>query len=125
MYKEKECVLCKTMFKPNSNRQKYCSKCKKKKCLTCGKVFTYEPKASKKSKGLYCSMSCYHKSRWKSEGVCKNCGKPLKTQAVYCSEKCRKDYWNRNDYHLIKKKRIWERKLDIIERLGGKCMKCG
>jgi 5-methylcytosine-specific restriction endonuclease McrA len=53
------------------------------------------------------------------------CNKPIKDKAVYCSVQCRRNYWNKNDYHLLKKKRIWVKKEELIKRLGGQCKKCG
>jgi hypothetical protein len=87
-----------------------------KQCELCGKKFeTYR-------KSKYCSMECYQVSRW-GGGKCKQCGKPSTTR--YCSDKCRNEFWNKNEYHLLKKKRYWNRKFEIIEKLGGKCSKCG
>lgn len=89
-------------------KTKYCKQCKKE-------FITYKD-------GDYCSITCYHAKRWGS-GKCKVCGEPSKTR--YCSDKCRNDYWNKNEYQLLKKKRFWERKLEVIKKLGGKCKICG
>lgn len=116
----KECLRCGERFKPNSGNQKYCSSCRKKKCLFCGKPFTKNRNSSK-----YCSQNCYLKSRWHGIKECKYCGKSLgENELRYCSKKCRNLYWRKNEYQLIKKKRIWERKKEIINKLGGKCVKC-
>jgi S-adenosylmethionine:tRNA-ribosyltransferase-isomerase (queuine synthetase) len=32
---------------------------------------------------------------------------------------------NKNGYSLLTKKRVWARKIELIKRLGGKCVKCG
>ena len=94
------------------------------KCKYCNKEFKLWKGANKHYKGLYCSLSCYHKARWKSKGICKYCGKKTK-QPLYCSDKCRKDYWNKNGYALLTKKRVWARKTELIKKLGSKCIKCG
>ena len=89
-------------------------------CKICGKEFItfWDCK--------YCSRRCYFRSRWGNDKFCKSCGKRLrKDQFRYCSNKCIKDYWNKNDYHLRKKKIYWEQKINIIKELGGKCRKCG
>ena len=94
-------------------------------CQYCGKTFdvplseTYRRKAGVK----FCSMTCYQASRWGYTGKCHNCGKPSNTK--FCTPKCQKDYWNKNGYDLQKKRRNWERKLEIIKSLGGKCVRCG
>ena len=88
---------------------KICKKCKKK-------FITYH-------NCNYCSYICYWNSRFPTTGKCKNCGK--KTKLRYCSKKCIRDFWNRNDYWLIKKQKIWEKKLALLKELGGKCKKCG
>jgi hypothetical protein len=94
------------------------------KCKYCNKKFKKRRGGNKHYKGFYCSISCYHKNRWGSTGKCRNCGKKT-NQPIYCSEQCRKDYWNKNDYKLNKKQRNWERKFIIIKKLGGKCIQCG
>lgn len=90
-------------------------------CKNCGKAFDVPPYRADKAK--YCSRECYLEDRWKSDGVCKVCGKP--TNTTYCSIECQRKYWDKNDYHLRKKYRNWERKEAIIKKLGGKCVKCG
>ena len=55
-------------------------------------------------------MNCYLLSRWGTD-KCQNCDKPSKVR--YCSLKCRKDYWNRNDYRIFKKSYHWDKKLEI------------
>lgn len=90
---------------------------KTKICLVCKKQFQCY------HEGKYCSYECYWKFRWGKEKKCRNCGKEAKFR--YCSNKCSYDYWNKNDYRLIKKRRIWEKKIALIKELGGKCRKCG
>ena len=96
------------------------------KCKYCGKEFKLQKRynACNGYKGYFCSQPCYHKFRWKSTGKCKNCGKKT-NQPIYCSVRCRKDYWNKNSFRVHKKPRNWERKKELIKRLGGKCIKCG
>lgn len=96
------------------------------KCKYCRKEFELTRKLTscKNYKGIFCSLTCYHKFRWNTTGKCKNCGKRT-NRPVYCSIKCRKDFWNKNDYKLNKRKRNWERKFIIVKKLGSKCVKCG
>lgn len=89
-----------------------------KKCERCKKEFRrYQYRPSK-----FCSMDCYLLSRWGTK-ECQNCGNPSKIR--YCSVKCRKDYWNKNDYKIFKKKYHWDKKIEIVKELGGKCVECG
>ena len=89
----------------------------KKTCLHCSLPFeTYEKNAK------YCSHECYFQHRWAGT-ECKKCGKTSKT--VFCSKQCREDYWNKNDYHLRKKRKQWEEKIALVVELGGKCVCCG
>lgn len=71
----------------------------------------------------YCNRNCYFSGRWKVDGKCKTCGQ--KTEYRFCSNKCNRSYWDKNDYHLRKKRQFWEKKLKLIKELGGKCRKCG
>ena len=116
-----KCKICGKEFRVRSNSHIHCDDCKKRKCKRCGKVFISDPRF----KAEYCSMSCYHKARWNFTGKCKTCGKPVNSKAVYCSDRCRKDYWNKNGYRIHKKNKIWERKIELIKKLGEKCVKCG
>ena len=90
---------------------------KTNKCEVCKKDFRIFPYRRAK----YCSMKCYLLARW-GTGLCKQCRKPSKYR--FCSDRCRKDYWNENDWG-IKKKNYWIKKKALIESLGGKCVKCG
>ena len=90
-----------------------------KKCKNCNKKF----KTFKSLNGKYCSRECYLASRWEAD-KCKFCEKPI-TGKRYCNKKCRDSYWFKNEYQLLKKKRLWERKRELIKELGGKCIKCG
>ena len=118
-YAEKKCLSCGGIYTPNSSSQKYCKKCSIKKCIVCGSKC--HEKANK-----YCSMGCYKKHRFgKGESVCVVCGGNLGNNARFCSAKCRKDYWNKNDYVLNKKQKMRDRKDAIIKALGGKCVNCG
>jgi len=91
-----------------------------KTCENCKKEYNVFP-CHKDSK--YCSKDCYISKRW-GQKTCKFCNKKIIGRR-YCNEKCQRGYWNINDYHLNKKKRIWDRKMEIINKLGGKCIKCG
>jgi len=90
----------------------------KVQCKECSKDFnTYH-------KGRFCTMECYQRNRWGTHSICKQCGE-LSAGKKFCNKKCQRDFWNKNDYQLIKKKRIWQRKIEIILELGGKCVTCG
>jgi len=122
---KKVCKVCKKEFKPESNGQKFCNKCKTKKCKYCGKEFRIDKWGFKKrNEALFCSRECYYNSRWKINNKCKNCGKQVKN-GRYCSKQCQKDFWNKNDYHIRRKKKYWEDKIVLIKELGGKCEWCG
>lgn len=90
-----------------------------KPCDHCGKQFKSFPNRP----GRFCSRTCYWAHRWKHSGACAQCGKPSVTR--YCSPRCQRDYWNAHGYFVHKKHRIWDRKLALVERLGGKCRECG
>lgn len=91
----------------------------KKNCEKCGKEFSYYPYRPPR----YCSMDCYLQGRFRQGGKCAMCNKPARIR--YCSKECRDAFWNKNDYHLLKKKRYWEKKIAIIKELGGECRECG
>jgi hypothetical protein len=114
----KKCKICGNDFEKKSNSHLFCDKCKTKTCKYCGKEFVFEARR----KPLFCSSECYLLHRWGAK-KCKNCGIDSKT--IFCSKKCRKNFWNKNDYPLVRKKRIWDRKIEIIKILGGKCIICG
>ena len=92
-------------------------------CEHCSKSFEVKAYLVRNGGGKYCSRACYQAHRWEQDGKCKHCGKKSVTR--FCSPDCQKAYWNRNGYVLQKKRRLWERKLEIITELGGKCARCG
>jgi len=55
---------------------------------------------------------------------CKFCGKEVEGKS-YCDKNCRDKFWYKNEYQLLKKKRLWERKRELVGELGGKCQTCG
>lgn len=87
-------------------------------CINCKKHFINQQKRVK-----FCSQECYFNTRWGAK-QCKFCGKKLE-KLRYCNAECRNSFWLKNEYQLLKKKRLWERKKEIIEKLGNKCVKCG
>lgn len=91
-------------------------------CGYCKKEFVVSSYYLKKGRGKYCSKDCYLKARF-GTGKCQLCNNP--SEYRFCSDKCRKDYWNKNEYKIYKKSRYWEDKIKLIETLGGKCSKCG
>ena len=88
-------------------------------CKGCGQSFY----AQKSAKSVYCSQACYFNSRWNHDGTCRNCGKP--SDIRFCSPECQKQFWNTNGYVLQKQRRNWERKIELIRALGGRCTRCG
>jgi hypothetical protein len=55
--------------------------------------------------------------------TCKICGKPLKgRQTRFCSIECKNDY---HQGYPGQRLRGIKRKLELVELLGGKCMRCG
>lgn len=88
-------------------------------CGACGNSFHHYPYRSPK----YCGQQCYFDARWKANN-CRYCEKPI-TQNRYCDVKCRNAFWSKNEYRLLKKKRLWERKRALVSELGGKCENCG
>jgi len=118
----KICEICNKEYHPSSYSQKFCNTCSTKNCIVCGKQYSAKGKFVTIQESQYCSRKCYLQTRWGAE-KCKFCGGKSKT--TYCSDKCRNDYWNKNDYHLQKKPLFWKKKKEIINELGGKCKKCG
>ncbi len=59
--------------------------------------------------------------------TCSKCDKGLVgKQTKYCSKKCcAKDTNNKNQNYAAQKKRSYERKLECVKELGGKCYRCG
>ena len=90
-----------------------------KECPNCNKKFKTFPSINNK----FCSRKCYINNRW-GEEKCKFCGNKISNKR-YCSDECRNKYWLKNEYKLLKKKRLWERKRGLVEELGGKCVECG
>lgn len=119
------CQMCQSKFEPNSNNQKLCPKCRLKICEYCGGTFDVSYWGKKRwSEAKFCSSKCYFNSRWKTTDFCKNCGKKI-IRGRYCSQLCSKTYWNKYGYHLHGKKRFWDKKIKLIQELGGKCVNCG
>ena len=91
----------------------------KLECKHCKKEYTSY------HKGSYCTIDCYQRSRWGTHKKCNWCGKDSRGKK-FCTPACQRSYWNKNDYIVgNKRKRIWERKIAIVEKLGGKCRECG
>src|SRR4051812_42773625 len=90
-------------------------------CTYCGKVTNIPDYRAKTGRGVYCSKNCYFAGRWGHTGKCHHCGSPAETK--FCSPECQKDFWNKHGYVLQKKNRIWERNLELLNRLGGKCVR--
>ena len=96
-----------------------------KNCENCGKPFKARPRSVRAGNAKYCSMTCYHAARWGHSGKFYNCGKPADTK--FCIPKCQKDYWYKHDQEFkeSRKQSIWDRKIKLIQSLGGKCSVCG
>lgn len=150
--KEKECPVCKKIFKPKNSLAKHCStNCAYKnrpkkgvwrKCKTCGERFYVLPTYKKTAK--YCSRKCQHKGLTmkdsKTNLKCKQCGKVYYEYQSYlrirkrrfCSMKCR-ELSQRTKYKKKKKtstktvkKIAWMVFSQYIrQRDGGICISCG
>lgn len=92
-------------------------------CVKCGNAFTVSGKRAAVAK--YCSMYCYLSHRWQT-GECPNCKKNVSGRR-FCSDDCRIAYWGKRDpeRRQTRRKGYWQRKLKILEVLGGKCVRCG
>lgn len=102
----------KTGLRPNRKRNGVYRNCKQ-----CGKEFYIRPSRAGFKMAHFCCQTCYLNHRWKTDG-CQYCGK--KCSERYCSEKCKKESANKS-----KSKSNWNRKLSLINTLGGKCVECG
>lgn len=89
------CVWCKNEFTHNSKSRKalYCpgGKCKRyartppRNCEICHKNLVGTPKLR------FCSDNCkslFRQRKHPSNGLCKNCGQPVKPGHVYCTRNC-------------------------------------
>lgn len=92
-------------------------------CGHCSKPFKTHAYRIANGTGKYCQQSCYLVARWREKGKCKQCGK--KCDNRFCSTRCNRDYWNQHSHEAHKRPRNWERKLELIKQLGGKCVTCG
>lgn len=93
-------------------------------CQHCQKPFFVHSYRIKNGTGKYCQQSCYLASRWGERQACKTCGK--KSKHRYCSDSCRKEFWNKNGYAIYERaNRYWKRKISLINDLGGECVHCG
>lgn len=89
--REKACVVCGQIFKPNSARQKYCSdacRCGTKTCIQCGKEFLQKERTT----GNFCSRACWYAWPGRIEDrECPVCGKmfrPNDSRQKTCSMGC-------------------------------------
>ena len=92
-------------------------------CEHCSKEFQIHAYRVKNGTGKFCSQVCYLSARWGKNQPCKQCGTP--SEYRFCGDRCRKDYWNKNGFAEHKHPRNWQRKLELIDALGGKCVSCG
>lgn len=131
----KKCEVCNKQFKTNRVSARFCStscfgRNKKityiyKKCLYCNKEIKIK-KGDHENK--YCSKDCFHKYIWKYTGNCYICNKKIK-KGKYCiqcveTRQVHKKIYYKKDW-LKERKRQWNKKLEIIKILGGKCRQCG
>ena len=143
-YKPRACDVCQKEFRPRSASHKVCNNCKKRVCQVCGKEFQVSPYRLMKfgHLGKYCSQQCYLKARWpgqhKEEITCPSCGKIFTAMKGnyrrFCSAKCYRKYQKEHFGELClppslmtlrKQGRTLEKKLSLIDALGGKCHVCG
>ena len=84
-------------------------------CEACKGRFS-ERYAYRKSK--FCSHACYLAQRWGNAGKCIECGKDNPTR--FCSKKC---FYRFHGRRVTLRAR--EDRLEILAKLGGKCVRCG
>jgi hypothetical protein len=88
--REKACVVCKTIFKPRSARQKYCSEpCKRgiSTCKQCEKTFIRK----RNTTGEFCSLACWYAWPGRVEDrMCPICERPFRPRSKQktCSYEC-------------------------------------
>jgi len=108
-FKEKTCITCDKVFKPEFPREKYCSNiCKQGTCIciVCGLKFIRK----KHTSGEYCSKECWYNSgngKTLESKTCKTCGttfQPKQYGQLNCSREC---------VILSLKKPLYERRLPI------------
>lgn len=93
-------------------------------CQNCGKMRKMHAYRVKQGTGKYCNQACYLSHRWKRTDKCAECGEPCEHR--YCSDACRRKFWDRTGYATYgRRDRNWQRRLEIIKTLGGKCVDCG
>lgn len=92
-------------------------------CEHCGKEFEVAAYLVKNGYGRFCGMTCYHAHRWEHSGKCAYCGEKSNTR--FCTPRCQKSYWNKYGNGAKKRTRNWQRKIDLLNQLGGKCARCG
>lgn len=118
----KTCVLCNRKYTAKAPSQKICSNCARRICVGCHKEFYVYGGIKRHQKAKYCTLGCYLNHRWKAN-KCKECGRPSDTR--YCSDLCRKAFWNKNDYVLRRRRqKFHEKKLEIFRNLGNRCKRC-
>lgn len=100
---DKECAICGSLFRPYSDKSKFCSlECYKKKqeegwkitvettCIVCDKKFEVSKHRIKRN-AKFCSKRCWSIRNSKKEKVCNLCGKTFQTRdlnAKFCSHSC-------------------------------------
>lgn len=112
-------------------------------CGHCGGTF-YVPKKRADSGAQFCSMGCYHKSRWggsrQEDRQCKICHAAFtvarSSQRTTCSDKCSRE--NKSRSHQGENSMFWrggktapyvgewkQRRKEALDRDGHKCTACG
>lgn len=140
----KTCTICQKRFKPNSNIQKVCLKCRTFECEICRKPVI--PKQYQEGR-RFCSPQCWGK--WKTQNAiieCKQCNKKFVRQRktrLFCSRKCqwidlekprlklsRENHWNwRGGITSIHKKLRRSKKYEewrksVYRRDNWTCQRC-
>lgn len=135
----KTCKLCKNPTQ--TEKSQYCSyDCRYKKfrdcrtCPTCRMEFNVE----KSSPKVFCSKKCMYKSpevqkkrrnSWELPRELMNCQIcNIEFMGTYKNKYCSRDCWNKLNYNRRlkeKNRRKKERKSQLVEFYGGKCISCG
>ena len=93
-------------------------------CQECKSKFSASGKRADVAK--FCSMRCYLANRWHQSAACPHCKKPVSGRR-FCSAKCQRNYWVEREPNRRQQRRkiYWDRKIAILQALGGRCLHCG
>ena len=93
-------------------------------CKECKSKFSASGKRADVAK--FCSMQCYLSNRWHKAPSCPQCNKAVEGRR-FCSDTCQILYWREREPNrrTARRKSYWDRKVAILNALGGRCLHCG